>query len=95
MDHVYGSFCWDDAKEAANVKKHSVGFHTATLAFKDPANKVYTDERHGHVEDRYFCFGKVGHRVLTVRFVYRGGLIRIYGAGYWRKGRRYYEQTEA
>jgi hypothetical protein len=29
---------------------------------------------------------------LTVRFTYRGDVIRLFGAGYWRKGRRIYEQ---
>jgi len=28
---------------------------------------------------------------LTVRFTYRGSVIRIIGAGYWRKGRKIYE----
>ena len=27
-----------------------------------------------------------GHRELTVRFTHRQGVIRIIGAGYWRKG---------
>jgi hypothetical protein len=30
--------------------------------------------------------------VLTVRFTYREGIIRIYGAGYWRKGKAIYER---
>jgi len=30
--------------------------------------------------------------VLTVRFTYRDGIIRIIGAGYWRKGKTVYEQ---
>jgi hypothetical protein len=29
---------------------------------------------------------------LTVRFTYRRGLIRIFGAGYWRKGKQIYER---
>ena len=43
-------------------------------------------------EKRYFCFGTVGGGVLTVRFTYRDAIIRIFGAGYWRKGKRIYEQ---
>jgi hypothetical protein len=27
-----------------------------------------------------------------VRFTWRDGVIRIFGAGFWRKGRRIYEQ---
>jgi hypothetical protein len=30
---------------------------------------------------------------VTVRFTYREGVIRIYGAGYWRKGRKIYEEA--
>jgi hypothetical protein len=30
--------------------------------------------------------------VLTVRFTWRDGTIRIIGAGYWRKGKAIYEQ---
>lgn len=40
---------------------------------------------------RLFCVGMVDGRVMTVRFTYREGRIRIIGAGYWRKGRRAYE----
>lgn len=29
---------------------------------------------------------------MTVRFTYRGGVIRIFGAGYWRKGKQIYER---
>jgi uncharacterized protein len=29
---------------------------------------------------------------MTVRFTYREAHIRIFGAGYWRKGKRIYEQ---
>jgi hypothetical protein len=29
---------------------------------------------------------------MTVRFTWRAGRIRIIGAGYWRKGKKIYEQ---
>jgi uncharacterized DUF497 family protein len=44
-------------------------------------------------ESRYYCIGQVGAGILTVRFTMRDGIIRIIGAGYWRKGKRVYEQT--
>lgn len=94
MDRHFGSFVWDVQKEAANVRKHGVDFEAAARAFKDHARKIYMDEKHGAVEERLFCIGKVGGRILTVRFTYREGAIRIYGAGYWRRGKRYYEQTD-
>jgi hypothetical protein len=30
--------------------------------------------------------------VMTVRFTWREGRIRIFGAGYWRKGKRLYDR---
>jgi hypothetical protein len=36
--------------------------------------------------------GKVGDDVVTVRFTWRRNVIRIIGAGYWRKGKRLYEK---
>ena len=93
MDRHFGSFVWDGRKESANIRKHGVNFEIAAQVFKDPARKIYVDERHGVDEERLFCIGKVAGKTLTVRFTYREGMIRIYGAGYWRKGRRYYEQT--
>jgi len=30
---------------------------------------------------------------MTVRFTWRDGRIRIIGAGYWRKGRKVYDET--
>ena len=29
---------------------------------------------------------------MTVRFTYRGDVIRIFGAGYWRRGKAIYER---
>lgn len=43
------------------------------------------------MEPRFFCLGQVAGRVLTVRFTPREGGMRIIGAGYWRKGRKIYE----
>ena len=94
MDRHFGSFVWDARKEAANLEKHGVDFETAARAFKDPQRKIYTDAEHSETEERLFCIGRVESKILTVRFTYREGEIRIYGAGYWREGRRYYEQAD-
>ncbi len=40
------------------------------------------------------CVGKIEERILTVRFAYREDKIRIFGAGYWRKGKDYYEKEK-
>jgi hypothetical protein len=94
MDVINGDFVWNVHKEKANILKHRVDFHCAVRAFRDPEREIFKDETHSILEDRYFCLGKIDGRILTVRFVYRGGRIRILGAGYWRKGREIYEQEK-
>ena len=86
------SFEWDDAKDKENQKKHNVSFSLAQHAFLDPRRIVAEDVEHSSAEDRYYCIGRVGEGIMTVRFTYRGHVIRIYGAGYWRKGRKLYEE---
>lgn len=83
-------FDWSEDKEAENIKNHQVDFSTAQLAFLDEKRLIVHDEKHSEEEERYFCIGKVGNDILTVRFTYRKGRIRIFGAGYWRKQRKYY-----
>ena len=85
-------FVWDFHKEFINIQRHGVDFKIAAIAFKDPDRKIVVDVQHSDKEERHFCLGKVLGRVLTVRFTYRGEKIRIIGAGYWRKGERYYEK---
>ena len=78
----------------APLKKHGISFFEAVGAFLDERRVLAEDLTHSTVrEKRYFCFGSCGGGILTVRFTYRGGFIRIFGAGYWRKGKRIYEQT--
>ena len=78
----------------ANIKKHGISFSTAARVFKDNKRKIYIDSKHCKEEERFFCIGKVGGRILTVRFTYREGNIRIIGAGYWRKGEKHYEKND-
>jgi uncharacterized protein len=85
-------FDWDPSKDRANRLKHGVDFATAELAFSDPKRVIAEDPMHSVGEPRYFCIGAVGEGVLTVRFTYRPGVIRIIGAGYWRKGKQIYER---
>ena len=85
-------FEWDDGKDRENQAKHDVAFSLAQQAFLDPHRIIAEDEEHSTTEDRYYCIGRVGEGIMTVRFTYRGNIIRIYGAGYWRKGRKLYEE---
>lgn len=87
------SFEWAFEKDIANQLKHGVSFHEAQFAFLDPNRVIAKDLTHStKAEARYYCFGKVGDGVLTVRFTYRRQIIRIIGVGYWRKGKRVYEK---
>lgn len=94
MDKNCGSFIWNIERELSNINKHGVNFTVASGAFKDPKRKVYIDSKHSKKEERFFCIGKVEGKIITVRFTYRSGKIRIFGAGYWRKGEKYYEKKD-
>ncbi len=85
-------FDWNETKNAANLQKHHVSFQDAQLAFVDSRRVIARDLDHSKTEERFYCFGKVAGGVLTVRFTYRGDLIRIIGAGYWRKGKQIYDK---
>jgi len=84
-------FEWDADKDAENQSKHGISFSLAQYAFADHNRVIAEDLAHSKSEPRYFCFGEVKGGILTVRFTYRGGVIRIFGAGYWRKGKAIYE----
>ena len=85
-------FEWDEKKHAANFKKHGVSFFDAQYAFADPKRLIALDEKHSNGEKRFYCFGRVGDGIMTVRFTKRGSAIRIIGAGYWRQGKHIYEK---
>jgi uncharacterized DUF497 family protein len=84
-------FEWDKNKDKENQEKHGVSFSLAQLAFLDESRVIMEDLSHSKSEQRFYCLGKVADGILTVRFTYRNSIIRIIGAGYWRKGRRIYE----
>ena len=86
------SFEWDAAKDRINRAKHGISFRQAQRAFFDPRRVIAEDLDHSGDEPRYYCFGWVDGGVMTVRFTWRAGHIRIFGAGYWPKGKRIYEQ---
>jgi len=85
-------FEWDEDKDVENQEKHGVPFAVAQYAFSDSTRVIAEDLRHSQTEKRYYCLGKVGQGIMTVRFTFRGNVIRILGAGYWRKGKKTYER---
>jgi len=85
-------FEWDEAKDCENQAKHGVSFELAQYAFADSNRVIAEDLKHSNTEKRYYCFGQVGEGILTVRFTFRGDVIRIIGTGYWRRGKKIYEE---
>jgi uncharacterized DUF497 family protein len=88
------NFEWDEEKNKLNIAKHGVSFYEAQHAFLDPCRIIAEDLEHSQSEKRYYCFGKIKKHIMTVRFTYRDKCIRIIGAGYWRKGKKIYEQEK-
>lgn len=86
------SFDWDPIKNAENRRKHGVAFVDAQLAFFDSDRVIARDVTHSQTEERYYCIGRVGGGIITVRFTIRNEIIRIIGAGYWRRGKTIYEK---
>lgn len=86
------TFEWDDLKDKDNQSKHKVSFSEAQMAFFDKQRVILEDLNHSHHEKRYYCIGRLNSDIITVRFTYRDHKIRIIGAGYWRKGKKIYEE---
>lgn len=89
---IKSTFEWDKQKDLLNQEKHNVSFSIAQLAFYDTKRIIAVDKKHSNKEKRFYCFGKVNDEIITVRFTYRNNQIRIIGAGYWRKGKKIYEE---
>ncbi len=85
-------FEWDESKNKENIEKHGIPFELAQYAFADPKRIILEDLVHSIEEKRFYCIGKIEDGILTVRFTYRENVIRIFGAGFWRKGKNIYEE---
>jgi uncharacterized DUF497 family protein len=87
-------FDWDDAKAAANQRKHGVTFDEAASVFLDSLAVSGPDPDHSTGEARYVTFGMSSlGRVLVVSHAYRPGSIRIISARrVTRPERKLYEE---
>ena len=72
------SFIWYRANMPSTIRKES-SLKTLNIA---------------PLKNGFYCFGRVGGGIMTVRFTYRKKVIRIIGAGFWRKGRKIYEKRK-
>jgi uncharacterized DUF497 family protein len=74
-------FEWDPRKDAANRRKHKLGFREAATVFGDPLATTFPDVEHSAFEQRFLTVGtsKSG-RLLVVAHTERGEAIRIISA---------------
>jgi uncharacterized protein len=76
-------FQWDEAKAAANLKKHHVSFEEAKSIFFDDLGVQFFDDDHSSDEDRFLILGmSSGAKLLIVCHCERdhGATIRIISA---------------
>jgi uncharacterized protein len=87
-------FEWDDAKAAANLARHGVGFEAARLAFSDGFAVAREDPRQDYGEDRFILLGMANNLLLQVAYTMRQDRVRIISARLAepRERRRYHEQ---
>jgi uncharacterized DUF497 family protein len=55
MQHIL--FEWDERKNSANIKKHSISFQEAKTCFEDDFAEIFPDTEHSIIEDRYIFLG--------------------------------------
>ena len=83
--------CQYQRKEMCEEGDDYQGFD-AQQVFDDPKRIIIRDGEHEKGEKRFFCMGLVKGGILTVRFSFWRKKIRIFGAAYWRQGRKRYEE---
>lgn len=90
------AFEWDRRKDAANRRKHGVGFAEASTVFGDPLSITIPDQQdHAIGEERFVIVGLSGkRRLLVVVHTIREERIRLVSARPATKHeRRTYEET--
>jgi len=76
-------FEWDEAKAAANAKKHGVTFEEARSVFFDERARLIDDPDHSEDEERFILLGLSSTlRMIVVCHCYRskGNIVRIISA---------------
>jgi uncharacterized protein len=72
-------FEWDEAKRAANIRKHGVDFRRASLIFESPVLESI-DEREAYGEERIIALGVAKGTVFRVVHTARQSRTRIISA---------------
>jgi uncharacterized protein len=72
---------WDAAKDAANRKKHGIGFEEAAELFRSGADHLEIfDEAHSEEEERLISVGPIVRGIIVVVCTERDGCIRMISA---------------
>ncbi len=89
-------FEWDPRKDAANHRKHDVGFREATTVFGDPLATTFPDVDHSVSEERFLTIGtSATGLLLVVAHTEHEGTIRIISARpVTQAERKFYEEAE-
>jgi uncharacterized DUF497 family protein len=65
------TFSWDDRKNKANQRKHSVSFEEAVTVFADENARLKHDPEHSQDEERFVLLGfSAKLRILVVAHAY-------------------------
>jgi uncharacterized DUF497 family protein len=85
----------DPRKDAANRRKHGIGFREATTVFGDPFATTFPDMDHSISQQRFLTIGaSVGGRLLVVAHTETEENIRIISARtVTRSERKFYEEN--
>ena len=88
-------FEWDPRKDAANRRKHGVGFREAATVFGDPLATTFPDIDHSISDQRFLTIGvSANGRLLVVAHKEDEATIRIISARpVTRRERRFYEEA--
>ncbi len=88
-------FEWDPFKDAANRRKHGVGFDEALTVFADPLARIFADPDHSVDEAREIMIGHSTRQLLLIVVLgEQHGSIRIISARTATKRERQgYEQN--
>ena len=74
-------FEWDEAKAAANLRKHGISFELASSIFGDPRILTLADTTHSESEERWSSIGLASNGVpMSVAYLWTDagvGLIKI------------------
>lgn len=73
-------FEWDDEKNRVNRAKHGWNFADAIRVFLDPLFNIAEDRSLDYGERRHKVTGYAGHKMVTIVYTERDGVIRVISA---------------